>query len=292
MKRAPIEFILAALAALTQWSKIRERLAVIFRERIEGILVKRWQNAVLLLAILASVIFVASFVFPAENQICEYNEHTNNEVCVLYHFGPFVLLTIANILRAYSELLTALSTALLAVITWMLVSLGKDQGNTTRRQLRAYVFSETSVLIDGTDIKPPPHIDRTDQPGIAMTIKNSGQTPASSVVHWSEMQVATIDREWAMNPPAKLDRLSPSIISPQGINNKFMWLNRPLSAQEKLGIQNGTYAIYLYGRIEYVDAFQMPHWSIYRLRYSGSAWPPYGTGGASMTFCQDGNDAD
>lgn len=183
---------------------------------------------------------------------------------------------------------------LVAIATFVLALAAIAQFELTRRtakrQLRAYVAMESASLVDGTKIDPPPHIDRTDQPGVVITVRNSGQTPARDVLHWAQLDVATVDREWAMNPPSALARISPSMISPQGTLTKGLWLDRQLSSTEKEGIRDGSRGIYLYGRIEYVDAFKRKRWATYRLRYSSSAWPPYGNN-ASMTFCNEGNDS-
>jgi hypothetical protein len=64
-----------------------------------------------------------------------------------------------------------------------------------------------------------------------------------------------------------------------------------LSPQEIEGIKNGSYAVFVYGRIEYRDAFKRPRWSTYKLHYTNSAWPPIGKGGAVMTFSPHGNEA-
>jgi hypothetical protein len=127
--------------------------------------------------------------------------------------------------------------------------------------------------------------------GVAVLIKNNGQTPAKNVAHWGEIQVAPIGQEWSMNAPTTLANVSRSVIVPGNTNSKFRWLNRGLSQQEKAGINNGNYAIFVYGRIEYEDIFGDRHWSTYRLRYSASAWPPRGET-ASMDFCDGGNDTD
>jgi hypothetical protein len=162
---------------------------------------------------------------------------------------------------------------------------------TSQRQLRAYVSFDSAALVDGTEVKPAPFVDRTDQPGIFSLIKNTGQTPARDVVHWSQMEVAPLGRVASMTPPLKLDISHSSYLPPEAISSKSQWLERSLSTQEKEGIKNGTYAIFLYGRIEYRDVFNKKHWSVYRLQYTNAAWPPYNNNG-TFSHCVDGNSAD
>jgi hypothetical protein len=158
--------------------------------------------------------------------------------------------------------------------------------------LRAYVLNSGAGIVDGTGIQPAPHIDRTDQPGVMLEIKNYGRTPAKRVLHVAEMQVALASREPSMNIATPLPVLSPSVVGPGGSITKNIWLDRALSTPEKAGIQSGLYAIFVFGRIEYMDAFGDKRWTTYRLKYSGSAWPPYNGSVGSMNFCDDGNDTD
>lgn len=59
-----------------------------------------------------------------------------------------------------------------------------------------------------------------------------------------------------MTAPSPIRRESISYLPSQGINTKGLWLNRPLSDQEKKDIQTGVRCVFLYGRIEYVDVFK------------------------------------
>jgi hypothetical protein len=75
----------------------------------------------------------------------------------------------------YGEWLLFLATMALFWATWRLVN-GAER--TAERQLRAYVMIRTVTvtnLIIGGD------------PDAAVTIKNSGQTPASDMTHWARM---------------------------------------------------------------------------------------------------------
>jgi hypothetical protein len=182
--------------------------------------------------------------------------------------------------------------AITAIIAGAAVFQWRETRLTAERQLRAYVLNSTATLLDGTTLDPKPHIDRTDQPAVVVEIKNYGGTPAKRVVHYGKMQVALASDEDSMVFPAPLKTLSPSVIGPQATSTKAIWLDRALSTQEKAGIQNGTYAIFIYGRVEYRDAFGEKRWSTYRLKYTNMVWPPYNKGTASMSFCDGGNDAD
>jgi len=70
--------------------------------------------------------------------------------------------------------------------------------------------------------------------------------------------------------------------------NKSFWLDRPLAANEIADIAAGVRAIYVYGRIEYRDAFEKERFANFRLHYSGP-YPPVPN--AVLYFSEKGNDA-
>jgi hypothetical protein len=126
--------------------------------------------------------------------------------------------------------------------------------------LRAYVLNSSASLFDGTNI-PKAVVDRANQPAVVLIIKNHGQTPAYQVKHWAEIDVASRANESRMSIPAGQALTHAFILGPDGTGTANRWLNRPITPQEQAGITNGTYAIYAYGRVEYIDAFKTPRWS-------------------------------
>jgi hypothetical protein len=161
--------------------------------------------------------------------------------------------------------------------------------NSSERQLRAYVLPENAGLYDGSQITPQPVANKINAPGIAMLIKNSGQTPAYSVV--SSMQIAVIppgtENTLEVNPLGQKFTLT---LGANGTFTKTWWFERPLIAAEIADIAIGAKAIYLYGRIEYRDAFKKSHFSNFRLHYIGQFPPPQPN--AMLNFSLSGNDSD
>jgi hypothetical protein len=196
-----------------------------------------------------------------------------------------------GILGSSSDLIEHHIGAITAVIAAAAVVQWRETRKTAERQLRAYVLNGSASIIDGTNLDPKPFIDRTSQPGLLFEIKNFGQTPALQLVHWNEMQVSPVSREASIQPPASLQNIAPMVLGPGQTSSRYRWLDRSLSVQEIDGIKSGLYAIYVYGRIEYVDVFHTKRWSVYKLKYTNGAWPPIGPGAVSMLFCPDGNDA-
>src|SRR5450631_4158029 len=105
---------------------------------------RTWQKVLLGLVLTAIAIFAMSFIFDAKYQINEYSEYTHQPESGYHHFGPYVLLVIANFLRPYSELVTAIGTLAIAAFTWTLWQTSQDQGRLTETALvesrRAFVF--------------------------------------------------------------------------------------------------------------------------------------------------------
>jgi len=155
------------------------------------------------------------------------------------------------------------------------------------RQLRAYVLPENGGILDGTMLNPPQPA-RAGIPGVVLLIKNSGQTPAYEVVHWAQIEVVPVqDENRALVVPPMQKQYS-STLGSGGMTNKALWCGRALTPGEILEVANGTRAIYLFGRIEYKDAFKKPHFTNFRLHYIGQ-FPP--VPGAILYFSERGNDS-
>ena len=157
-----------------------------------------------------------------------------------------------------------------------------------QRRLRAYVFLNTADLLDGS-LATPPIKTLVNQVGATITIRNSGLTPAYGVSSWLEVVVADVQYQDKLTPPIPLQVQSSSAIPSYGVINKIQRMQRKLTSAEVAGISAGTHGIFIYGRIEYKDAFKFQRFANFRLVYSGQ-WPPIK--GAVFTFCNGGNETD
>jgi hypothetical protein len=167
----------------------------------------------------------------------------------------------------------------------LVVTIGVQIG-TSRRQLRAYVFPDASGVYEGMmlDTQLPAH---ENDVGVALALKNTGQTPAFDVLTWTKITITVPAEEDKLVPP-RLEEKFPAYIGANSVMPKFLWLGRALSAAEIADINNQVRAIYLYGRIEYRDAFNRYRYSNFRLRYNGPFPPPKGV---SFLYCEKGNSA-
>ena len=83
------------------------------------------------------MLFVASLWTPWLIDFCEKDAYSGQKECANYHVGPFVIRYILHILEISAHTVTALATVLLAIVTWRLVVLGRDQSITSRGDGRA-----------------------------------------------------------------------------------------------------------------------------------------------------------
>ena len=134
------------------------------------------------------------------------------------------------------------------------------------------------------DPKLPEH---TNEPGVAMAWRNSGQTPAKNVVSWGQIAVIeTANEERLLTIPTLEDKFATSL-GMNGFASKFIWLGRQLTADEIRDVGTGARCIYLYGRIEYRDVFKIRRWTNFRYRWSGK----FPTEPKNVVFatCEQGN---
>lgn len=172
---------------------------------------------------------------------------------------------------------------------------------TAQRQLRAYVLSDSSMIVNVANPVPlyaGQVLAETDAritntaagPGAFMQIKNLGQTPAFKVVHWGYICF----RECPLNaslPARTAPPFNPPslVLGPGQIATKMLELNPALTAAQITALRNGTGAIYVYGEITYEDAFKKSRMTKYRVMY-------HRMGGAigistGLNFCDEGNEA-
>jgi hypothetical protein len=146
--------------------------------------------------------------------------------------------------------------------------------DTARRQLRAYVVLESGRVVNVANPIPafegqviqPTGAEITNLacgPVAFVQIKNAGQTPAYRVAHWGGICF----REYPLvSPlPAKDAQLPPmpSVLGPGIGGSKMLFLNQ-LSSQQIADLRDGTGAIYIYGEITYIDAFEVERFTRYR----------------------------
>jgi hypothetical protein len=182
-------------------------------------------------------------------------------------------------IAAIASIVAFLQFVALVATVWMMVRNG-------RRQLRAYVFPERASLVDGTMMQPPVAA-HANEPGVALAFRNSGQTPAYKLVSWAKIEVIEPIHEASLVVPPLMMQF-PTWLGANSEMPKALWFGRVLTPNEIADIAAARRVIYLFGRIEYIDAFKRKRWTSFRLAYAGPFPPPPGS---IFNFCNQGNDA-
>jgi hypothetical protein len=188
----------------------------------------------------------------------------------LEHLWPVGLLagwSLSDRIAAIASAAGALQFGALVATVWVMVRSG-------RRQLRAYVFPDSAGLFEGTMLNPPVSA-HANEPGVVLVFRNFGQTPAYKVISWARIEVIERTQEHTLILPS-LRPISPNFIGANGNMPKTLWFGRPLSPAEIADVQTNVRAIYVFGRLEYIDAFKRKRWTNFRYAYSGPFPPPQG----------------
>jgi hypothetical protein len=154
--------------------------------------------------------------------------------------------------------------------------------DTARRQLRAYLtVSEISIGMPAQWEQVNPVAFITD-----IRIKNSGQTPAYKVKGWIHCGFITSAEKLEFKHPANIEIVEWTLGA--GEWKSFRVPKTSLTHEQYVGIAEGKYVFFTYGRVEYRDVFDSFWWTNYRLKLriakdgSRPTWREFG---------QEGNDA-
>ena len=78
---------------------------------------------------------------------------------------------------------------------------------TGRHQLRAYVLPHDCGVYEGMQLNPP-QPGHSNEPGIVLNFKNSGQTPAYKVISWARVDVIDSINEDKLSVPALVEQFT------------------------------------------------------------------------------------
>jgi hypothetical protein len=197
---------------------------------------------------------------------------------------------IIDALNWASPLLTAVATGLLVwVAIWQWIELHSTDGtlretlraqiNSSERQLRAYVLPTSRGEIDDFGSEKPIKA--------ILEFKNSGQTPAHKLRIRMFISAGTFPMPKISLPDPKPEtRL---VLGPGTTYVVVAQMGRILTVEEVNQIKSGSAAVYVFGELDYSDAFEK-HWcSHFKYFMGGSAST---TLPGTLTEYQDGNDED
>jgi hypothetical protein len=162
---------------------------------------------------------------------------------------------------------------------WQIREDAKQATISEQRQQRAYLFLSRFGVVDKLGVRYP------DAVGYQLTLKNSGLTPAYNVSVWKSIKVLPADAHNLVIYPEEEKKPDPRFIVGAGEDVGVpVALTQPLTSAEKQAITSGIAELYLYGVVQYDDAFGVRRRTTFCLkRYSG---------GHQMTPCHEGNEAE
>jgi hypothetical protein len=169
--------------------------------------------------------------------------------------------------------ITAIATATAAWYTRKEWESSVDNGH---RQLRAYVFPDQANLVWQGTAKPSE---------VEIVIKKSGQTPAYRLSTATAIMVGDYPLQGDLHVPPMPDKHT--VLPPTGNSALSIAMEKPLTGDQVRAIQKGTQAIYAFGEISYVDAFNECRLTRFRFYYQGSG-VDIGTK-AGLTYLDEGN---
>jgi hypothetical protein len=152
--------------------------------------------------------------------------------------------------------------------------------DTAARQLRAYVFEHADT--DNTKVCPEGWV-------VDVEIRNAGQTPAYDVRCASTLRplIDPLPKDFEFSPSVFDEGtfvVNPGIPRANSVKTELM------SPSDRAAVKNGDKVLYLWGRIEYVDVFERPHFGEYRLRFQVEVRGDNIFG--QWVYCAQGNDVD
>jgi hypothetical protein len=173
------------------------------------------------------------------------------------------------------EGITGVATLLLVLVTGGLVWLARQQNRTTRAQLRAYVMVEAAEI---GGIKAGCVVTA------AVSVKNFGQTPAYKFHMTLGMGTAPTFPE--LGPRSESPHGTLGVLAPGGQFQSRAQSPAALSVGLYDSLVKGDQSLFVYGEINYDDAFGKRRTTLFRTMIGGS----FGLG-PQLVSCSEGNEA-
>jgi hypothetical protein len=181
-----------------------------------------------------------------------------------------------------TDVYLAIFNFLLVIVTAGLIAAGiltvRQMRTTEERQLRAYIFPVEAVLTQFT---------AGEVLKCRITTKNTGQTPAYRLRHMAIIGLVDFPPQEPLPECEASESISKTNLGPGGDIHKFGETKFPLTEAAVTRLKGGTAAIYVFGRIDFTDAFGGQRWVKYRCMTGGDIG--FNTEGR-LGICLDGNE--
>jgi hypothetical protein len=170
------------------------------------------------------------------------------------------IIAVATIFIAMFTIILGLFTVNLAGSTDSLV---KSAERTAERQLRAYLSIEKAIRVDSHSLSPE----------FLISFKNRGQTPAYSGKNWVDVKVGErpLTTILVRSDTVALDKfeLTPGHeFTVHQINGEK---SISISTEQTTEFNDGKIAFYVFGQLDFIDAFGKARWLKFRFRYGSES---------------------
>jgi hypothetical protein len=149
---------------------------------------------------------------------------------------------------------------------------------TAERQLRAYVFIAHTEI---SDIMSDKNL------AVKLVVINYGRTPAYKFAASLRVDTGPFPLMATDFLPADIQQLKNTSIGPGGQQTLVFHGTAPTAAEWRARFEQKTGAVYVYGKITYVDAFNIERFTNFRLYKGGDA----GVSGPLLSYSKDDNEA-
>jgi hypothetical protein len=221
------------------------------------------------LLIIVSIVAVAMFIWiensfsPNLRSCINYNSaqdsansNKSKNLVIRELLGRQTICTMRLIDR-HNGFFSAIVTALLALIAWRQAFIAREQSNTSRAQLRAYVMVDKATTVDFGPV-----------PKAEVIFKNYGQTPAYNLTIWTSVEVAVDDlKNKAAAPPS--GPAASGSLGPGGFVHTLDAPERVILPPEVQAVKEGRASFYVYGQALYRDVFGEAHATDFCFVYGG-----------------------
>ena len=206
-------------------------------------------------------------LIPAHYRICETNQYTGHEYCTPHQILSFALIKLGKFIDASGAAITALATIAIAAFTWTLKKATDrlwDAGEKQLRHIEASSKHELRAYLHVNDVIIS-LMNTEYNPNIQVIIQNYGQTPARKMLHTYRCEAMDRPRERDFT----LDNVIPHELADLGpTQHVYSTTSYPIErwAEEKAFVRDRIKSFFVFGRIDYFDAFDEPRWTKYRFR--------------------------
>jgi len=205
---------------------------------------------------------------PTYAEYCEQNPQTYQKECATYNIFLVAIWQVGKALDATAPAITAIATGFIAWFTLTLKhatdrlwDAGERQlshlSETAQRQLRAYLHVDDVVMS---------LMNSHWNPNIQIIVKNYGQTPAYNIINTFTFRPLVKESDEMM---FNLDRIEPVELADLGPTQKtFSTSSMPVNQWNELKpiLIARAWQFYVFGRLDYHDAFGKARRTEYRYR--------------------------